>query len=276
MTDHMEFLGAVASEDVAHLREKERTYGGSWKKRGGVGAFMMLARKWDRIENLLGYKDGTQYNIFAAIEANPHGGDSTVLAEIRDLRRYLLLVEAEMVARGVVSVSNPITVPKNFDPCNYLVPGVGTGPGRGVPVHAVGDEERVSEKVAKRLARAALAEAVHPGAFVDGNGELVIPGDYVEYGLGDKIIGHGIVSDILQDGDATITYNDGFSSSVKWKNLCKVPRPVPVEDSNRHAERASGPPTHLHNAVNSYEWGLLPEEEQKWYTWDSERQEWRR
>ena len=41
----------LANEDIAVLKEKEKTYGESWKLRGGVGAFMMLARKWDRIEN---------------------------------------------------------------------------------------------------------------------------------------------------------------------------------------------------------------------------------
>lgn len=41
-------------------------------------------------------------NIFAKIREKPDGEDGSVLAEIRDLRRYLLLVEAEMTARGVV------------------------------------------------------------------------------------------------------------------------------------------------------------------------------
>ncbi len=99
---HMDHLEAVAAADVAFVRMREKTYRGSWKRRGGVGAFMMLARKWDRLEEMLGFKDGTQYNIFAAIEAKPSGGDGSTLAEVRDLRRYLLLVEAEMVSRGVV------------------------------------------------------------------------------------------------------------------------------------------------------------------------------
>jgi hypothetical protein len=42
-------------------------------------------------------------NIFAMIRRDPTGKDGSVLAEIRDLRRYLLLVEAEMISRGVVS-----------------------------------------------------------------------------------------------------------------------------------------------------------------------------
>jgi hypothetical protein len=88
---------------VTLLLEKEKTYKGSWKKRGGVGAFMMLARKWDRLENML---EGSKpaYDLFAEIEANPSGCDGTILAEVRDLRRYLLLVEAEMTARGTLEL----------------------------------------------------------------------------------------------------------------------------------------------------------------------------
>lgn len=92
--DHMNYLSRVCEEDVEVLMHKEATYQGSWKKRGGTGAFMMLARKWDRIEGIL-----ENYDIFAAIEADMSGDDGTMLAEVRDLRRYLLLVEAEMLSR---------------------------------------------------------------------------------------------------------------------------------------------------------------------------------
>ena len=44
-------VNEIAHEDVQKLHEAEKSYGNSWKQRGGVGAFMMLARKWDRIEN---------------------------------------------------------------------------------------------------------------------------------------------------------------------------------------------------------------------------------
>ena len=44
---------AVAINDVVNLDKKDDFYGSSWKKRGGIGAFMMLARKWDRLENIL-------------------------------------------------------------------------------------------------------------------------------------------------------------------------------------------------------------------------------
>ncbi len=40
----------VAKIDVEKLHKAEQSYGNSWKQRGGIGAFMMLARKWDRLE----------------------------------------------------------------------------------------------------------------------------------------------------------------------------------------------------------------------------------
>jgi len=56
---------------------------------------MMLARKWDRIENLA---QKYSYDIFRTIEEHPE--ETGVIDDIRDLRRYLLLVEAEMVRLG--------------------------------------------------------------------------------------------------------------------------------------------------------------------------------
>ncbi len=112
MNDHMSKLDEVAAADILHLQEKERTYKGSWKKRGGVGAFMMLARKWDRLESMLESTQShgsmsdmalvaSKYDIFAHCSKDMSGADGTVLAEVRDLRRYLMLVEAEMLARHV-------------------------------------------------------------------------------------------------------------------------------------------------------------------------------
>jgi len=84
-------LRSIAIEDVEVLLEKDAEYGGSWKRRGGVGAFMMLARKWDRLENIA-IENG--YNVFAA--AIHDSREEGVLDDIADLRRYLLLVEEEI------------------------------------------------------------------------------------------------------------------------------------------------------------------------------------
>lgn len=78
----------LADTDVEVLKQKGLGYGRSWLKRGGVGAFMMLARKWDRIENIA--KDNG-YDIFTALQME----EESVLDDIQDLRRYLLLVESE-------------------------------------------------------------------------------------------------------------------------------------------------------------------------------------
>lgn len=84
----------IGAEDARMLEEKERTYQGSWKKRGGVGAFMMLARKWDRLETIV---EANGYDVFAAITETIQEGDESVIEQIRDLRRYLTLVEAEVI-----------------------------------------------------------------------------------------------------------------------------------------------------------------------------------
>lgn len=84
----------LAEEDTRVLEEKGRTYGDSWARRGGVGAFMMLARKWDRIENIVGGVSGASME--QVLLRNP--GD--LLDDIADLRRYLLLVEDRMLTQA--------------------------------------------------------------------------------------------------------------------------------------------------------------------------------
>lgn len=98
MSNYIDYLESVASGDVAGLKKAEQSYGDSWKRRGGIGAFMMLARKWDRLENQVKI-DG--YNIFSAIIRDTRS--EGVIDDIRDLRRYLMLVEAEMIASGAES-----------------------------------------------------------------------------------------------------------------------------------------------------------------------------
>ena len=88
----------VAQNDLEALKRAETSYGDSWKRRGGVGAFMMLARKFDRIEHQA-QKHG--WDIFEAGEV--YVGEAGLLDDIRDLRRYLILVENEILenTRGV-------------------------------------------------------------------------------------------------------------------------------------------------------------------------------
>ena len=88
MPANFNHIQQLADQDVDSLKESEKSYGDSWRSRGGVGAFMMLARKWDRIENPC-IKDG--YDIFDTISKDPT--NTGILDDIRDLRRYLILVE---------------------------------------------------------------------------------------------------------------------------------------------------------------------------------------
>ena len=78
----------IVSTDVSELEKAEKSYGDSWRRRGGVGAFMMLARKWDRIENQV---KAENYDIFASYKKDTR--EEGILDDIQDLRRYLLLVE---------------------------------------------------------------------------------------------------------------------------------------------------------------------------------------
>lgn len=100
-THNLNIVQNLANEDFVKLCRAQESYGNSWKRRGGVGAFMMLARKWDRIENQVGKM---KYDVFATIADDPSG--TGIIDDIRDLRRYLLLVEAEMIGNGIVEQDN--------------------------------------------------------------------------------------------------------------------------------------------------------------------------
>ena len=119
MTNYMDYLQQVADNDVAELQKKDKEYGGSWLKRGGVGAFMMLARKWDRIEEQVKHPlpHFDTYDVLAIGIVDVDKKDS-ILDDIGDLRRYLMLVEAEILHQTTTQgslISGPGT----------LAPGIG-------------------------------------------------------------------------------------------------------------------------------------------------------
>ena len=93
--DKFKRISKIANNDVAKLIEAEKFYGISWRKRGGVGAFMMLARKWDRIEQQV---QPQNWDVFEAYAKDPR--EEGVLDDIQDLRRYLLLVEEHITKGG--------------------------------------------------------------------------------------------------------------------------------------------------------------------------------
>lgn len=105
-------------------------------------------------------------------------------------------------------------------------------PGTGVPVHAVGDPEPRSGMSGVELAQSLLRRE----AKRQGHG------------------GHG----------------SGNPEAYDYEGAVLGARPVPVEDSNRHADRAEG------RGLNFYELSQLPPDEQRGYFWDPERREYRR
>jgi hypothetical protein len=123
---HTDHLSEVAEADVRALLKAEKHYGSSWKRRGGVGAFMMLARKWDRLEGALRPDDVREgcaagstgpWDIFGAVEADRR--EEGIIDDIRDLRRYLMLVESEMLARAheeglKVALERPVRSEERF------------------------------------------------------------------------------------------------------------------------------------------------------------------
>ena len=93
-SDMIKMVEEVTTSDVHKLHEAEKSYGNSWKQRGGVGAFMMLARKWDRLEKQV---KECNYDIFNAVHIDRR--EEGILDDIGDLRRYLALVEAEVTRK---------------------------------------------------------------------------------------------------------------------------------------------------------------------------------
>lgn len=103
-------LQPIATDDVHTIEEKERAYGDSWRRNGGIGVFMIFARKWDRIKQRVtteiapaeGQPGAARENLLEQIAADRRS--EPILDDIRDLRQFLVLVEAEMAARGVVRI----------------------------------------------------------------------------------------------------------------------------------------------------------------------------
>ena len=89
---YIDYVGEIAERDIKTLIRKDAEYGGSWLKRGGVGAAMMAARKWDRIEEQI-KKNGWDIISRGVEDRRPEG----ILDDIRDLRSYLLLIEGEIL-----------------------------------------------------------------------------------------------------------------------------------------------------------------------------------
>ena len=97
MSADFNLMKEIAQNDLQALQRAEQSYGDSWKRRGGVGAFMMLARKFDRIEH---QSEKHGWDVFEA--GAVYRGEAGLLDDVRDLRRYLLLVEQEILTQDKI------------------------------------------------------------------------------------------------------------------------------------------------------------------------------
>ena len=99
--EHLKHIKQICDEDAAGLLKAHESYGNSWQKRGGAGAYLIMIRKFDRLEQTLP-KFG--FDIFRAIAEDPRA--EGVIDDVRDARRYLCLIEAEMRARGAIAANS--------------------------------------------------------------------------------------------------------------------------------------------------------------------------
>lgn len=94
-------LKKVAQSDVEGILVGEEEYDRSWMKDGGVGAWFTMKRCLDRLPVLVSRKpsdSGDRFDIFQHVLADKAG--TGVLDSVRDMRRYCMLVEAELVRQG--------------------------------------------------------------------------------------------------------------------------------------------------------------------------------
>lgn len=110
--ERLVWLADVIAEYVA---DKDRQYGSSWRKRGGAGAFMVMARKWDRIETACEWEDG-DYNIFRVFDSDDR--QENIGDDVIDLIGYLLVLLEYMIALELVGsvCGEPVPNSKRITP----------------------------------------------------------------------------------------------------------------------------------------------------------------
>lgn len=108
-------LEELRSIDVDTLIEKGRHYGDSWKKRGFIGAFFVIVRKWDRLLNW--NKSRGEGDFQEALRADTR--QEGTLDDIDDLRRYLLLVDMERLSCECGHLQSEHDTPERGPGCAY-------------------------------------------------------------------------------------------------------------------------------------------------------------
>lgn len=87
-------LTAITLADCEYVLKKDVHYEASWKEDGGPGAYFTMKRPIDRF---IAIAKRNNYDIFKVIrEEGLSGPDGSLIACVRDARRYLLLLEAEL------------------------------------------------------------------------------------------------------------------------------------------------------------------------------------
>lgn len=115
-------LGAITEELVKYVSDKDLHYGSSWRKRGGAGAFFVISRKWDRIEQAC-EKESAKYDIFNVFKEDDRR--ETVLDDCLDLVGYLLILVEHMVEIGHITEIK--TLRMGFNPLPQTVETVPSG-----------------------------------------------------------------------------------------------------------------------------------------------------
>ena len=94
-------LNAITKELVNFVNDKDVQYGSSWRKRGGAGAFFVISRKWDRIEQACETQKPAKYDIFNVFHTDDRS--ETILDDCLDLVGYLLILIEHMVEVGHIT-----------------------------------------------------------------------------------------------------------------------------------------------------------------------------
>ena len=96
MVSYMKEVTNTLAEIKIMVDAGYKKYGESCLKRGYLGLYMMLARKWDRIELVM---ERSNYSLQNALSCNPP--PDGLLDDINDLIVYLVILRSEISAKNL-------------------------------------------------------------------------------------------------------------------------------------------------------------------------------
>lgn len=108
-------LHLIATNDAKILVQADQQYGSSWLKRGGTGAYIVGIRKADRMEQQLA-KHGGNLRLAVQHDQRPEG----IINDLRDLRRYFYLWEANAQELGFYATEMAHVVPELAGPLHPM------------------------------------------------------------------------------------------------------------------------------------------------------------